>query len=142
MTFNRYIGLRMVIELVGAAACATQLYRENGPVNLIITAVVALVWVCGEIWVVLIYNRENPRSDELSDQHQMVASRFALLVTVGALMVIGFAGMIYGMATHDFITVTPASLPMLAMLALALADARYLWLEHRDGAGYDDEDDE
>lgn len=141
MTFNRYIAFRMVVELIGAVACATQLFGDDTILDLTVTATVALIWACGEIWVALIFRRENPRSDELSDHHQLMAAKFAMLATVVALMVVGFASMIAGLLFRTFVMVSPTALPSIAMLVLAVADARYLWLE-RDGAAGAEDDDE
>lgn len=140
MTFNRYIAFRMITELIGAAACVTQVYHNNNLNGIIITGVIALVWIIGELWTVMIFNRDNPRTDELSDMHQYSAYRFALLTLVIALTVIGFAGMLYTLITRVPIEVGPMVLPSLAMLALAVADARYLWLEHDGAVDGDDED--
>ncbi|OZG64516.1 hypothetical protein BHAP_0977 [Bifidobacterium hapali] len=140
MTFNRYIAFRMITELIGAAACITQVYYNNNLNGIIITGVIALVWILGEIWTVIVFNRANPRTDELSDMHQYSAYRFAMLTLVIALTIIGFAGMLYTLVTRVPIEVGPMVLPSLAMLALAIADARYLWLEHDGTSGGDDED--
>ena len=45
----------------------------------------------------------------------------------------GFAGMIVTLFRHAPFTVPAMALPTLGMLALAIADARYLWLEHEGG---------
>ncbi|NEG88761.1 hypothetical protein GFD25_01800 [Bifidobacterium aerophilum] len=131
----------MVTELIGAIACITQVFRNDNLNGIIITGIIALVWVVGEIWTVMVFNRDNPRTDELSDKHQYAAYRFALLALVIALTVIGFAGMLYTLVTKTPIMVGPMMLPSLAMLALSVADARYLWLEHDGFAGGDDDED-
>ncbi|MCB4909417.1 hypothetical protein KZP16_07915 [Bifidobacterium pseudocatenulatum] len=93
----------------------------------------ALVWAIGEIWLSTVYNRAHPRRDELSDEHQATAIRFTFFVLVVALVVLGFAGMIATLFRHAPFTVPAMALPTLGMLALAIADARYLWLEHEGG---------
>ena len=77
--------------------------------------------------------RAPPRRDELSDEHQATAIRFTFFVLVVALVVLGFAGMIVTLFRHAPFTVPAMALPTLGMLALAIADARYLWLEHEGG---------
>ncbi|TPF85329.1 hypothetical protein BW13_11440 [Bifidobacterium sp. UTCIF-37] len=139
MTFNRYIASRMVVELIGAIACATQLFNDSSMFGLIATVSVAMFWVAGEIWVVLVFRRENPRSDELSDQHQLLSTRFAFITLVIILMVLGFANLLSGLLLRTYVMATPMILPTLAMLALTIADARYLWLEHQGDTGEDDE---
>ena len=52
---------------------------------------------------------------------------------VVALVVLGFAGMIVTLFRHVPFAVPSMALPTLGMLALAIADARYLWLEHEGG---------
>lgn len=140
MTFNRYIAFRMTVELIGAIACATQLLGDGNVLDLAVTAAVALVWACGEIRVALILRRERPRADELSDHHQLMAARFAMMATVVALMAVGFASMIGGLTFRTFVMVSPSALPSLAMLILATADARYLWLERDCASGAEDDD--
>lgn len=140
MTFNRYITFRMAMELIGALSCATQLFRSRTLIGIVVTGLIALIWIIGEVWVVTILNRENPRTDELSDSHQLAAFRFSFMVTMVALLVIGFVTMMAALILRRDIAVTPMLLPTLAMLALALADGRYLWLEHSTAVGDDDED--
>ena len=120
MTFNRYILFRMVVEFVGAIACAIQMFQHH-------------TWAVGEIWLSTVYNRAHPRRDELSDEHQATAIRFTFFVLVVALVALGFAGMIATLFRHVPFTVPAMALPTLSMLALAIADARYLWLEHEGG---------
>ena len=149
MTFNRYVAIRMAIELLGALSCGVQLLRGDGIVALGVSGAAALAWVACEVWVTMIFNRAHPRTDELSDRHQQDAFRFAFLMLVAVMCVVGFAAVIVmlvrrtgGIGAIGGIGdagLHPMILPTLAMLALAVADARYLWLE-RDGAGGDDED--
>ena len=61
------------------------------------------------------------------------AIRFTFFVLVVALVVLGFAGMIVTLFRHVPFAVPAMALPTLGMLALAIADARYLWLEHEGG---------
>ena len=133
MTFNRYILFRMVVEFVGAIACAIQMFQHHTWPGIITMGVFALVWAIGEIWLSTVYNRAHPRRDELSDEHQATAIRFTFFVLVVALVVLGFAGMIATLFRHAPFTVPAMALPTLGMLALAIADARYLWLEHEGG---------
>lgn len=133
MTFNRYILFRMVVEFVGAIACAIQMFQHHTWPGIITMGVFALVWAVGEIWLSTVYNRAHPRRDELSDEHQATAIRFTFFVLVVALVVLGFAGMIATLFRHVPFTVPAMALPTLSMLALAIADARYLWLEHEGG---------
>ena len=56
-----------------------------------------------------------------------------LVFFVAILVVLGFAGMIATLFRHAPFTVPAMALPTLGMLALAIADARYLWLEHEGG---------
>ncbi|RSX58068.1 hypothetical protein [Bifidobacterium samirii] len=139
MTFNRYVAIRMVIELIGAVSCAFQLLRDDSVAALAMSGAIALVWIAGEVWVTLIFNRTNPRTDELSDQHQHAAFRFAFLTLVAVMSAVGFAAVLVSLYTRTYVQFRPMFLPTMAMLALAVADARYLWLE-RGGAGGDDED--
>ena len=133
MTFNRYILFRMVVEFVGAIACAIQMFQHHTWPGIITMGVFALVWAIGEIWLSTVYNRAHPRRDELSDEHQATAIRFTFFVLVVALVVLGFAGMTATLFRHAPSTVPAMALPTLGMLALAIADARYLWLEHEGG---------
>lgn len=133
VTFNRYILFRMVVEFVGAIACAIQMFQHHTWPGIITMGVFALVWAIGEIWLSTVYNRAHPRRDELSDEHQATAIRFTFFVLVVALVVLGFAGMIVTLFRHAPFTVPAMALPTLGMLALAIADARYLWLEHEGG---------
>ena len=94
MTFNRYILFRMVVEFVGAIACAIQMFQHHTWPGIITMGVFALVWAVGEIWLSTVYNRAHPRRDELSDEHQATAIRFTFFVLVVALVVLGFADMI------------------------------------------------
>ena len=139
MTFNRYVAIRMVIELIGALSCGFQLLRNDSLAALAVSGAIALVWIAGEIWVTVIFDRTHPRTDELSDQHQHAAFRFAFLLLVAVMSAVGFAAVIVSLITRTYVTFRPMLLPTIAMVALAVADARYLWLE-RDGAGGDDED--
>lgn len=123
MTFNRYILFRMVVEFVGAIACAIQMFQHHTWPGIITMGVFALVWAIGEIWLSTVYNRAHPRRDELSDEHQATAIRFTFFVLVVALVVLGFAGMIVTLFRHAPFTVPAMALPTLGMLALAIADA-------------------
>ena len=76
MTFNRYILFRMIVEFVGAIACAIQMFQHHTWPGIITMGVFALVWAIGEIWLSTVYNRAHPRRDELSDEHQATAIRF------------------------------------------------------------------
>ena len=125
MTFNRYMFLRMIVEFVGVVCCAVQLFSGSTLAGLLITGVIALFWACGEIWVATILNRQSPRRDELSDEHQKQATEFAFMAL--------------SLIWHTAIELPPIILPAIAMTALVISDARYLWLEHS-GAGDADED--
>lgn len=140
MTFNRYVAFRMAVELVGGVACALQAVRDDDLSGMIVTALVTPIWMVGEIRVVRVVRREHPRTDELSDQHQLMAARFAFLTFVAVSCVAGLAGMVASLLAGHRFTVPPMMLPALAMFALACADARYLWLE-RDGSSEDDDED-
>lgn len=129
LTFNRYIALRMIVEALGAISCGMAVLFGHTLVGTLITAVVALLWIIGEVWVILVLGRKNPRRDELSDQHQGDAMTFALLTLIGALFVIGFAMTLQPLITGIGYDVDPMALPALAMAALTVSDARYLWLE-------------
>lgn len=133
MTFNRYILFRMVVEFVGAIACAIQMFQHHTWPGIITMSVFALVWAVGEIWLSTVYNRAHPRRDELSDEHQATAIRFTFFVLVVALVILGFAGMIATLFRHTSFSIPAMALPTLGMLALAIADAHYLWLEHEGG---------
>lgn len=100
MTFNRYILFRMIVEFVGAIACAIQMFQHHTWPGIITMGVFALVWAIGEIWLSTVYNRAHPRRDELSDEHQATAIRFTFFVLVVALVVLGFAGMIVTLFRH------------------------------------------
>lgn len=142
MTFNRYIAIRAVVETIGALSCMLMVVIGHSLIGVIVTAVVALVWAGGEIWVVTVLNKRSPRRDELSDQHQGVAMQFALFVLIGALVILGFVYTIWNMVTTSGFLhiINPMMLPALAMCALAVSDVRYLWLEHDGSNGDDDED--
>lgn len=141
MNFNRYIALRAIVEFVGAVACATQLFQHRTWPGIIMMSLIALFWAIGELWLTLLYNRAHPRRDELSDEHQATAIRFTFFVLVVVLVALGFAGMIISLLKHTPFTIPSMTLPTLGMLALAIADARYLWLEHAGNeSGEDDED--
>lgn len=60
MTFNRYILFRMVVEFVGAIACAIQMFQHHTWPGIITMGVFALVWAVGEIWLSTVYNRAHP----------------------------------------------------------------------------------
>lgn len=139
MTFNRYMFLRMIVEFVGVVCCAVQLFSGSTLVGLLITGVIALFWACGEIWVATILNRKSPRRDELSDEHQQQATEFAFMVALTLLVVLGFLFMALSLIWHMAIEFPPITLPAIAMTALVISDARYLWLEHN-GAEDDYED--
>ncbi|WP_278803121.1 hypothetical protein [Bifidobacterium pullorum] len=139
MTFNRYMFLRMIVEFVGVVCCAVQLFSGSTLVGLLITGVIALFWACGEIWVAVILNRQSPRRDELSDEHQRQATEFAFMVTLTLLVVLGFLFMALSLMWHMSIEFPPITLPAIAMTALVISDARYLWLEQH-GMGDADED--
>lgn len=141
MTFNLYISFRMVVEFVGAAACATRLFQHRTWPGIIMMSSIALLWIIGELWLTMVYNRAHPRRDELSDEHQATAIRFTFFILVAALVVLGFIGMIVSLFKHVPFNIPAMALPTLGMLALAIADARYLWLERAGGEnGEDDED--
>ncbi|KFI96161.1 hypothetical protein [Bifidobacterium stellenboschense] len=140
MTFNRYVAFRMAVEVIGGVACAMQAVRDDDLSALIVTTIVALIWVAGETRVIRMLRRERPRTDELSDQHQLQAARFALLSFVAVACVAGFVGMLASLATGRSFVMPPMVLPALAMFALACADARYLWLERGEAPGDGDED--
>lgn len=140
MTFNHYIWLRMIVETLGALSCALMLILHNNVIGLIITAIVALLWICGEAWVLVTFGRENPRRDELSDKHQCDAMMFALGTLVAVMCAIGFALTLLPIVTHIRYSLSPMLLPTLAIAALALSDARYLTLEHTAAKEADDED--
>lgn len=139
MTFNRYMFLRMIVEFVGVVCCAVQLFSGSNLAGLLITGVIALFWACGEIWVATILNRKSPRRDELSDEHQRQATEFAFMVTLTLLVVLGFLFMALSLMWHMSIEFPPITLPAIAMTALVISDARYLWLEQH-GMGDADED--
>ncbi|MGR4802381.1 hypothetical protein [Bifidobacterium adolescentis] len=141
MNFNRYIALRAIVEFVGAVACATQLFQHRTWPGIIMMSLIALFWAIGELWLTMVYNRAHPRRDELSDEHQATAIRFTFFILVAALVVLGFIGMIVSLFKHVPFNIPAMALPTLGMLALAIADARYLWLERAGGGnGEDDED--
>ncbi|MFQ6233940.1 hypothetical protein [Bifidobacterium adolescentis] len=141
MNFNRYIALRAIVEFVGAVACATQLFQHRTWPGIIMMSLIALFWAIGELWLTMVYNRAHPRRDELSDEHQATAIRFTFFILVAALVVLGFIGMIVSLFKHVPFNIPAMALPTLGMLALAIADARYLWLERAGGEnGEDDED--
>lgn len=141
MNFNRYIALRAIVEFVGAVACATQLFQHRTWPGIIMMSLIALFWAIGELWLTMVYNRAHPRRDELSDEHQATAIRFTFFILVAALVVLGFIGMIVSLLKHVPFNIPAMALPTLGMLALAIADARYLWLERAGGGnGEDDED--
>ena len=133
MTFNRYILFRMVVEFVGAIACAIQMFQHHTWPGIITMGVFALVWAVGEIWLSTVYNRAPDGRNELPDNREAPAVGSALLGVVGRRGVWGFAGMIVTLFRHAPFTVPAMALPTLGMLALAIADARYLWLEHEGG---------
>mgnify|MGYP000284422969 CR=1 FL=1 len=54
-------------------------------------------------------------------------------VLVGGVWLLGWGGMFVTLFRHAPFTVPAMALPTLGMLALAIADARYLWLEHEGG---------
>lgn len=60
VTFNRYILFRMVVEFVGAIACAIQMFQHHTWPGIITMGVFALVWAIGEIWLSTVYNRAHP----------------------------------------------------------------------------------
>lgn len=141
MTFNRYMAIRAVIELVGACSCLLMAVIGHDLVGAIIAAAVAVVWSIGEIWTVTTLRKANPRRDELSDLHQGAAMQSALLTLVAVLVVIGFIYTVLNLMNPLVIRVIPPMiLPALAMAALALSDVIYLWLEHDGTTGGDDED--
>ncbi|OZG68571.1 hypothetical protein [Bifidobacterium eulemuris] len=140
MTFNRYISLRMVVEIVGAVCCALLLLFQNNLVGVIATAVVAVLWIVGEVLVFLVLDRQDPRRDELSDKHQSDAMQFALTTMIAVLILLGFVYTMLALLQPGMHQIRPMTLPTLAMAALALSDARYLWLEHQGAKGDDDED--
>ena len=139
MTFNRYMFLRMIVEFVGVVCCTVQLFSGTNLVGLIITGVIALLWAGGEIWVATILNRQSPRRDELSDEHQKQATEFAFMTMLTLLVALGFLLMALSLVWHTAIGFPPIGLPAIAMTALVISDARYLWLEHS-GSGAIDED--
>lgn len=141
MTFNRYIAMRAAVEIVGALACVLMMMIGHNFIGVIVTAVVALLWACGEIWVVQVLNKQHPRRDELSDQHQSKANQFAMWVLVAVLVALGFIYTVLNLRVL-FVPymIPPMVLPALAMGALALSDGYYLWLEHDGSNGDDDED--
>ena len=109
--------------------------------GIIMMSSIALLWIIGELWLTMVYNRAYPRRDELSDEHQATAIRFTFFILVAALVVLGFIGMIVSLFKHVPFNIPAMALPTLGMLALAIADARYLWLERAGGEnGEDDED--
>ena len=63
VTFNRYILFRMVVEFVGAIACAIQMFQHHTWPGIITMGVFALVWAVGEILLSTVYNRAHPRRD-------------------------------------------------------------------------------
>lgn len=133
MTFNRYILFRMVVEFVGAIACAIQMFQHHTWPGIITMGVFALVWAIGEIWLSTVYNRAHPAATSCptSIRRRPSASRSSCLWWRWWCW--GFAGMIVTLFRHVPFTVPAMALPTLGMLALAIADARYLWLEHEGG---------
>lgn len=140
MTFNRYMFLRMWVEMLGAAACLGLIAVGGALEGVIVTGVVALIWAAGEVWVATVLQRRRPRRDELSDEHQKQAMQFALIMLVAVLVLIGFVDTLAGLFLPGGMQIPPMLLPALAMAALALADARYLWLERGDTKDGNDED--
>ena len=139
MTFNRYIFLRMIVEFIGVCCCTIQLFIGNTLVGLTVAGVVALLWVVGEIWVVMVLNRQSPRRDELSDEHQRQAMQFTFQLTLGLLVIVGIVIMMVSLLAHTPVYLPAIILPDIAMAALVISDSRYLWLE-RSGMGESDED--
>ncbi|MBM6699622.1 hypothetical protein H7U32_04695 [Bifidobacterium pullorum subsp. saeculare] len=140
MTFNRYMFLRMWVEALGAAACLALIAVGGALEGVIVAGVVALVWAAGEVWAATVLQRRHPRRDELSDENQKQAMQFALMALVAVLVLIGFADTVAGLFSTGDVRIHPMLLPALAMAALAVADARYLWLERGDMKDDDDED--
>ncbi|MBW3081195.1 hypothetical protein KIH78_07405 [Bifidobacterium sp. 79T10] len=116
------------------------MFSDSNLIALAITVTVTLIWMVGEICVLLIFRRDNPRSDELSDRHQLLAIQFAFYALIAVLMVVGFAAIVSGLILRTFFMASPMALPALAMLALCIVDARYLWLEHQGGSNEDDDE--
>ena len=138
MTFNRYILFRTIVECIGTIACATQLFQHDTWPGIILMSLISLVWICGEIWVARIFSKTHPRRDELSDEHQDSAIRFTFFFMVILMVVLGFAATILSLARRTIYALPSMLLPTLAVFALAVADARYLWLEHEGGDNDED----
>ena len=109
MTFNRYILFRMVVEFVGAIACAIQMFQHHTWPGIITMGVFALVWAVGEIWLSTVYNRAHPRRDELSDEHQATATRFS---SFG--LVVGMVGRDVAGILSTLVRSGPSSVPPMA----------------------------
>lgn len=131
MSLNRYIAFRMVVEIVGTLSCALTLVLRSDLAGTLVTLAVALVWVVGEVWMLIVLDRSNPRHDELSDKHQGEAMTFALMTLIAAMILIGSALTLMPLFTHMRHGISPMLLPTLAIGALAVSDARYLFLERR-----------
>ncbi|MDU2403056.1 MAG: hypothetical protein E7D39_05900 [Bifidobacterium longum] len=113
----------------------------NNLLGVIVAAIAALLWIGGEVWVMTVFQRRNPRRDELSDMHQGAAMQFALVSLVGILVIVGFIYTTLNLIDRSIVHIIPPMLlPALAMCALAISDIRYLWLEHDTDTGDDDED--
>lgn len=141
MSLNRYIAFRMIVEIVGTLSCALTLVLRNDLAGTLVTMAVALVWVAGEVWMLIVLDRSNPRHDELSDKHQGEAMTFALMTLIAAMILIGSALTLMPLFTHVRHGVSPMLLPTLAIGTLAVSDARYMFLERRGSIEVDVDED-
>lgn len=132
MTFNRYVLIRLVTEILGAAACLTSITAFSSMTGVVVTVVVTVIWLAAEITASVMFDKKRPRRDELSTEHQLRSTRFAFFVGVGALIAVGFIWTVAPLAVRHPVALNPMLLPALAMGIMAVSDARYLWLETGD----------
>ena len=134
MTFNRYILFRMVVEFVGAIACAIQMFQHHTwPGIITMGRVRAGVGHRRDLAEHGVQPRAPPPRRAVrrasGDGHPF----HVLRACGGAGWCWASRGMIVTLFRHAPFTVPAMALPTLGMLALAIADARYLWLEHEGG---------
>ena len=133
MTFNRYILFRMVVEFVGAIACAIQMFQHHTWPGIITMGVFALVWAIGEIWLSTVYNRAHPPPRRAVRRASGDGHPFHVLRACG-----GAGGV--GLRRHDRHTVQACAVHRSRHGVADVGHAgaghrrrRYLWLEHEAG---------